>query len=130
MKSPQTELVELLHTALKKDFKGLTIGELGSDNSIAMQPTGGSKDNTYLDQSEQRYLTLLFLCKNKSMAAAYDTICRIANAAAALSPLPEAKGCQWIKNEVETDPQEVGLVGGYYIYSCVIHMHYLLRRKQ
>lgn len=125
-KTPQTELVETIHAALRPTMPGLALGPLGSGPGVAMQMTGGSGTDVYLGREENRFLTLLFLCKDKSQMTAYDTVCRIGNTLRALYPLPQPTRARWIKNVIETDPQEVGIANNMHVYSCVIHAHYSL----
>lgn len=128
-KAPQTELVELVHTRLLPTAPGLMLGPLGSGPGVVLQLTGGARVDTYLDRSELRYLTLLILCKDKSQQAAYDTVCHLSNALLMFSPLPRAGRCQWVKSEVESDPQEVGIVNGMHVYSCVARIYYCVKRS-
>lgn len=126
-KTPQTELAELVRKTLLPQLPGLTLGPLPSGEGAAVQITGGAREDVYLDRSETRYLTLLLLCKAKKHAQAFDLVCQAANTLRHISPLPQPTGCQWVKCEIETDPQEVGIVNSMYIYSCVIRAYYYLK---
>lgn len=123
-KTPQTELLELVHSSLSPFFPGLAIGQLSSKGGLAMQITGGSRDTTYLSRRQTRYFTLLFLCKHKEHQQTFNELCSLANHLRKLYPLPQPTQSEWVRCEMETEPQAVGITDGMNLYSCVFHIYY------
>lgn len=123
-KTPQTELVEFIHKTLLPVLPELAVGPLGSGRGAALQLTGGGREEAFLDRRQTRYLTLLLLCKEKSQERAFDSVCRAANFLRGLHPLPQPKKSEWVRCEIETEPQGAGMTNGMYLYTCVIHAYY------
>ncbi|MEG0897336.1 MAG: hypothetical protein RSF73_07315, partial [Ruthenibacterium sp.] len=78
-KAPQTEIVTLILNEVKTICPSIVLGPLPQSDGCAMQMTGGTREDVYLNKAQRRYLTLLFLCKNKSQETAFNALCVIGN---------------------------------------------------
>lgn len=118
--TPQSEALDLVLKKLKaeKNYNIIPFA-LPKEGGISVEITGSEDKGRSLNlQHDSTDLTVLFLCKNKNQAAAFDTLCDIGNS---LNRLGTVKGesVQVTGARVGSGAGLVGNEGGYYIYSMI-----------
>lgn len=113
--TPQSKALDTLIRRIRSALGiSLYIGALPQDGGISAEINGGS-DSRYLNTEHGiKELTVLFLCKDKSDANAYDTVTRIGEYIAAMQ---QADGI--LGGKIRSDAGLVDKQGEYYIYSIV-----------
>lgn len=79
--TPQSEALNLVLDSLQKnaDYK-IIASALPQSGGVSVEITGSESKGRSLNlQHGSTDLTVLFLCKNKHQAAAFDTLCEIGN---------------------------------------------------
>lgn len=118
--TPQSEALDLVLKKLKAEKKyNIALFALPRDGGISVEITGSEgKERSLNLQHGNTDLTVLFLCKNKNQATAYDTLCEIGNY---LNCLESVKGesVQITGAKVKSGAGLVGNEGGFYIYSMI-----------
>ncbi|MCM1055537.1 MAG: hypothetical protein NC394_08450 [Bacteroides sp.] len=118
--TPQSEALDLILAKLKAE-KGYKIAlfALPKEGGISAEITGSENKGRSLNlQHGSADLTVLFLCKSKTQAAAFDTLYDIGNY---LDRIGEVKGktIQVTGAGVRSGAGLVGNENGFYIYSMI-----------
>lgn len=118
--TPQSEALNLVLDSLQKtaDYK-IIASALPQSGGISVEITGSKSKGRSLNlQHGSTDLTVLFLCKNKHQAAAFDTLCEIGNR---LDRLGEIRGktVQVTGAGVRSGAGLVSKEGDFYIYSMI-----------
>lgn len=118
--TPQSEALNIVLDLIKKDKSYKVIpNALPQSGGISAEITGSENKGRSLNlQHGSTDLTVLFLCKDKTQTAAFDTLCDIGNY---LDRLGEVKGktVQVTGAGVRSGAGLVGNESGFYIYSMI-----------
>lgn len=118
--TPQSEALDLVLKKLKAEKKyNIVPFALPKEGGISVEITGSEGKGRNLNlQHGSTDLTVLFLCKSKTQAAAFDTLSDIGNY---LDRIGEVKGetVQITGAGIRSGAGLVGNDGGYYIYSMI-----------
>lgn len=124
--SPQFEMVNKIKIELENNlnlFDKISFDGLKVKGGIACEISAGYNKDTYLNKSENIVVPLLFLCKSKDQALAYNTLCNIGNYMQRLKKYPECESCYISNIDVATEANKIGKDDhDYYIYSCIINV--------
>ncbi|MCM1335938.1 MAG: hypothetical protein NC084_12890 [Bacteroides sp.] len=118
--TPQSEAIALILEKLKvEEDCAVTVSAMPPEGGITTEITGGESKSRSLNlQHGSADLTVLFLCKNKDQAVAFDTLNRIGNFFGRLKPIV-GNTVQITGARVGSGTSLIGKEGDLYLYGLI-----------
>ncbi len=108
---------------------GISIGQLDAGNSTAMEVAPSSGGECDFSGATDDTLSLLILSKHKNQACCIAALDSVIRQLTRTRNLPSGDSWKVYVAEVATQPNYVTKDGDYWIYSCIISVHYINKEE-